>query len=99
MLTTLLVLPLAGALLLAMSSDSTSSSVLRVKIIALVVTTATFLASLLMWTQFNGSESGYQFTDSFTSLSFLHMHIGVDGLSLYFVLLTTFTMPIAVLSC
>jgi NADH-ubiquinone oxidoreductase chain 4 len=50
--------------------------------------------------------SQYQFVEEFTGLSFeslhslpfLHFYIGIDGLSLYFVLLTAFITPICILS-
>jgi NADH-ubiquinone oxidoreductase chain 4 len=51
-----------------------------------------------MWGEFDSSSSQYQFTVEYNQLSYLHMHMGVDGLSLYFVLLTTFTMPICILA-
>jgi NADH-ubiquinone oxidoreductase chain 4 len=53
---------------------------------------------MVMWGEFDSSSSQYQFTVEYNQLSYLHMHMGVDGLSLYFVLLTTFTMPICVLA-
>jgi len=57
----------------------------------------------VMWGEFDGNSSQYQFTADWGSavinqLTFCHLHIGVDGLSLYFVLLTTFTMPICILA-
>ncbi len=53
--------------------------------------------------EFDSNSSQYQFTafspvPEGANLSFCHLHIGVDGLSLYFVLLTTFTMPICILA-
>merc|ERR1711965_694651 len=53
---------------------------------------------MIMWGEFDSSSSQYQFTVEYNQLSYLHMHMGVDGLSLYFVLLTTFTMPICILA-
>ena len=51
-----------------------------------------------MWVNFDSSTSSYQFVYSFKELSYCHLNIGVDGLSIYFVLLTTFITPIAILS-
>lgn len=70
----------------------------RMKQIALFVTLLNFLVSLVLWGEFDSNSSQYQFTQEFNQVSFCHLHIGVDGLSLYFVLLTTFTMPICILA-
>jgi len=70
----------------------------RMKQIALFVTLLNFLVSLVLWGEFVSNSSQYQFTQEFNQVSFCHLHIGVDGLSLYFVLLTTFTMPICILA-
>ncbi len=65
-----------------------------------------------MWFQFDPNSNHYQFvidfgslathlqlsTLSLDSLSFCHFHVGVDGISIYFVLLTTFITPICILS-
>ena len=51
-----------------------------------------------MLVNFDSSISIYQFVYSFKELSYCHLNIGVDGLSIYFVLLTTFITPIAILS-
>ena len=98
MLTGLILIPLLGALTLAPMRESTPLQISRVKQIALLTTVATFILSMIMWSYFDSSSSTYQFTAEYNQLSYLHMHIGVDGLSLYFVLLTTFTLPICVLA-
>jgi len=54
--------------------------------------------SLFLWYQFDSSTSQYQFVSEFNQLNFCHLNFGVDGISLYFVLLTTFVTPIALLS-
>lgn len=45
-------------------------------------------------------EGTYQFTQEFLpeQITFCHLHIGIDGISLYFVLLTTLIIPICILS-
>jgi NADH-ubiquinone oxidoreductase chain 4 len=48
--------------------------------------------------EFDSSTSQYQFVYEFIDLSYCHLNIGIDGISLYFVLLTTFISPLAVLS-
>lgn len=103
MLTWLILIPLLGAMVLFPMNESTPAQISRVKRVALLTTVVTFILSMIMWAEFDSSSSSYQFTQTFSSpgnrsLSFLHMHIGIDGLSLYFVLLTTFTLPLCLLA-
>ena len=98
MLTSLLIIPILGVLALSPMKDGSAVEESRMKQIALFVTLLTFLVSLLLWGEFDSNSSQYQFTTEFNQVSFCHLYIGVDGLSLYFVLLTTFTMPICILA-
>lgn len=93
MLTTLLIIPVIGVLALSPMQDES-----RMKKRALFITLLNFIVSLVLWGEFDSNSSQYQFTADWANLSFCHLHIGVDGLSLYFVLLTTFTMPICILA-
>jgi hypothetical protein len=68
------------------------------KKIALFVSLLNLLISIYMWFQFDYNTTSYQFVYEFNQLSFCHFHVGVDGISLYFVLLTTFITPICILS-
>lgn len=52
---------------------------------------------MILWIQFDSSYIGYQFVTE-ASPEFLKLNLGVDGISLFFVLLTTFITPIALLS-
>ena len=115
MLTSLIFIPLLGALVLFSMSESTPLEVSRIKRVALLTTVITFVLSMIMWAEFDSNSSAYQFTQSFSTapmsqtttestVNFLHSfdvskaHIGIDGLSLYFVLLTTFTLPLCLLA-
>lgn len=95
MLTSLLIIPILGVLALSPMQEGSES---RMKKLALLVTLLNFVVSLVLWGEFDSNSSQYQFTADWVNLSFCHFHIGVDGLSLYFVLLTTFTMPICILA-
>ena len=68
------------------------------KKIALFVSLLNLLISIYMWFQFDYNTTSYQFVYEFNNLNFCHFHVGVDGISLYFVLLTTFITPICILS-
>lgn len=98
MLSTLLLVPVIGSVLVAFSGNSPT----KMKQIALSSTLINFLVSIVLWSGFNANmpEGTYQFTQEFLpeQVTFCHLHIGVDGISLYFVLLTTLIMPICILS-
>jgi NADH-quinone oxidoreductase subunit M len=66
--------------------------------IALATTVATFLVSLLMFAGFNSAEPGFQLVEDFSWFAGVHYRMGVDGISVLFVLLTTFLMPICILA-
>ncbi len=68
--------------------------------VALVASIATFIVSLWVLGRFDGGSGGFQLVESATWVRSLNLHytIGVDGVSLFMVLLTTFLMPIAILA-
>lgn len=98
MLSSLLIVPLVGSLLVAFAGQSP----VKIKRIALTSTLINFILSIFLWSGFNANmpEGTYQFTQEFLpeQITFCHLYIGVDGISLYFVLLTTLIMPICILS-
>lgn len=98
MLTTLIVIPFIGSLVLLPMNDTTAAGVDRVKKVGLVVSLIVFIVSVIMWGEFDSSATQYQFVQEFNTLSFCHLNIGIDGISLYFVLLTTFITPLCLLS-
>jgi len=98
MLTLLLLIPLVGALMLAPMQGNTVQSESQMKRLALGTSLINFLLSIVLWGMFDSSTSESQFTQEFNQVNFCHLHIGVDGISLYFVLLTTFITPICILS-
>src|SRR6266567_3711067 len=52
--------------------------------------------SLFLWYEFDSSITHYQFTNEYTQFKYLNLNFGVDGISLYFVLLTTFVTAIVI---
>ncbi len=70
------------------------------RLLALLGTGATFLVSLALWFQFDDANPGFQFVVDYPWIASLDagFRFGLDGMSLLLVLLTTFIMPIAVLS-
>jgi NADH-ubiquinone oxidoreductase chain 4 len=70
----------------------------RMKQIALTTAMINFVLSIILWGEFDSSSVQYQFVQEFNNLSFCHLNLGIDGISLYFVLLTTFITPICILA-
>ena len=68
------------------------------KVIALFVTTINFLLSLFLIFFFDFSSNQFQFVVESININEYNFYLGVDGISIYFVLLTTIIMPIAILS-
>jgi NADH-quinone oxidoreductase subunit M len=96
-LTLITFLPALGAaLLLFMRKASTGS----IRNIAMGVSLATLLLSLPLFSQFDVSNPGMQFEQSMPWIPSLGIqyHVGIDGISLFLVLLTTVLTPIAILS-
>ena len=97
MLTLLLLIPLLGSLIILPMSNTLESQN-QMKQIALITSLINFFISLFIWYQFDSNTTQYQFVSEFNQLNFCHLNFGVDGISIYFVLLTTFVTPIALLS-
>ena len=92
-------LPLIGAILLATLRGDESSVAQRSRILALLVSTVTFIASLPIMIHFDPANADFQFVEKapwFAGYN-IDYHLGIDGISLWLVLLTTFLMPICVL--
>ena len=70
----------------------------NLQIIGLSFAIINFIVSLYIWVVFDSNINQYQFVYNFDSLSFCHFNLGIDGISLYFVLLTTFLTPVALLA-
>lgn len=68
--------------------------------IALLGSLLTFIISLFIWIQFDKSTSKFQFVNKFIWLpiSNINIYIGIDGISLFFIILTTFLIPICILT-
>ncbi|MFT7594000.1 MAG: NADH-quinone oxidoreductase subunit M [Paracoccaceae bacterium] len=68
------------------------------KWVALFATSATFLVSLFIFFGFDPANTGFQFVEEGDWLLGLKYKMGVDGISVLFVMLTTFIMPLTILS-
>ncbi|TIW93727.1 NADH-quinone oxidoreductase subunit M, partial [Mesorhizobium sp.] len=92
-------LPLVGVLLILFINDDSENARRNIRAIALWTTSITFVISLFIWKGFDNSQAGFQFVEKAAWLdSGISYHMGVDGISMLFVILTTFLMPLCILA-
>ena len=97
-LSTVTFLPLVGALLIFALRGDDDSTARNARYIALWTTLITFAISLLLWRDFDPTTAKFQFVEERSWLGPINFHMGVDGISMPFLILTTLLMPITVLS-
>jgi NADH-quinone oxidoreductase subunit M len=89
-------LPLLGAVIVAFLNRD---AVQNARWVALWTTLITFAVSLLIWSGFDKSNSGFQFVEEASWLGqTIRYKMGVDGISMLFVILTTFLMPLVIIA-
>jgi len=89
-------LPLLGAVLMIFLPKEKAS---LHRYFALAFALVTFVVSLVLYFQFDGAIADPQFVEKAGWLGYgINYHLGVDGISLWLILLTTFLMPIVILS-
>ncbi len=91
-------LGVAALLGLQATSKPGAATERHAKWIALGTTLVTFLLSLVLTFQFNRANPGFQFVEDLPWFAGLHYRMGVDGISILFVLLTTFLLPLCIAS-
>ncbi|NOX72732.1 MAG: NADH-quinone oxidoreductase subunit M [Alphaproteobacteria bacterium] len=97
LLSIVIFLPLVAALILALFLRGEDAAAQRAaKWLALAATSATFLISIAIYVQFNPEDTGFQMVEEYNWLAGLKYKVGVDGISILFVLLTTFLMPLVI---
>ena len=96
-----LFLPILGALFLIIYSWM---EITINQNIALNISLFNFLISLILWVEFDNSTSKFQFFENYTSFqkgefsfSTFNLIFGIDGISLFFIILTTFLIPVCIL--
>lgn len=99
-LLTLVLVPLMGIFVLssALTYNITPHNTKILKITALAVTTFNLIISLVIFILFDCSSKQFQFVQEHYQISYFDLYLGVDGLSIYFVLLTTLIIPISIIS-
>ena len=93
-------IPLIAAVILALFLRGDDADAQRnAKWAALTATTLTFLISIFLYTGFDPTDTGFQFVEERDWILGFKYKMGVDGISILFVLLTTFLMPLVIASC
>ena len=97
LISSLLLIPIIGIILIiaTISYDTTNT---YSKIIAFGTSIVNLILSLIIYILFDFSNNQYQFVQEHYDMNFFDVYLGLDGISIYFVLLTTIIMPIAILS-
>jgi len=100
LLSCLLLISIVGIFLISshVSYQSEKSKIVYYKYITLSTSILNLIISLIIYILFDFSNNQFQFVQEDYDLSLFNIYLGVDGISIYFVLLTTIIMPIAILS-
>ena len=97
-LSSLILLPTIGALFLFFTKDKDGNNS-TAKYVALFTSIVNFLISIYLWISFDQSVSDFQFVEDRTWIEgFINYKVGVDGISILFIILTTFITPLCIIS-
>ncbi len=92
-------LPIVGALFIFAIRGDDAIAIRNARFVALWTTIITFLLSLLIWAYFDPATADFQFLEEREWLGgAINFRMGVDGISMLFVILTTFLMPLCILA-
>lgn len=100
MLITLIILtPLVGIFLIVLQLSFNSwATDKQIKISTLFISVLELIWSLIAWVLFDINGPHFQFVQEKYTINYYDFYVGIDGLSIYFLLLTTFIIPISILS-
>jgi NADH-quinone oxidoreductase subunit M len=100
LLTTLIGLPLVGALVVLLVPNRDEQGARLIRQLGLLVSLVAFALTLLLWARFDATSAEFQFVErvSWIPAFGIEYHLGVDGISLLLVVLTGFLTPISLLS-
>ena len=98
-LSAIIFIPLIGALFILITSGSQKNVEKNSKYVAIFSSVSNFLLSLFLWYLFDNSTSDFQFIEKRIWIKdFINFQLGIDGISILFILLTTFITPICIFS-
>jgi len=97
-LSSLILLPTIGALFLLFTKSSKENNI-TVKYVALFTSLVNFFLSIYLWILFDQSTSEFQFIETREWIKgFINYKVGIDGISILFIILTTFITPLCIIS-
>jgi NADH-ubiquinone oxidoreductase chain 4 len=106
-LISLILTPFIGILIIACDlfhTPGTSNKIYSVtqvfnnKVIALITSVLNMLICFVIFIFYDFNNNQFQFVQEHYTVNYFDIYLGVDGISIYFILLTTIIMPIAILS-
>lgn len=100
LITSLLLTPIIGILIISNFTffENESKNIIYCKYIALSISIIDLIFSFVIYIIFNSSTNQFQFVQEHYNIQLFDIFLGIDGISIYFVLLTTIIIPIALLS-
>ena len=98
-LSAIIFIPLIGALFIFATKGEQKIVIKNSKYVAIFSSLANFLLSLFLWFSFDATISNFQFVEEKNWINgFINFRLGIDGISILFILLTTFIAPICIFS-
>ena len=98
-LSAIIVIPFLGAFFILLTTGDYKNVEKNSKYLAIFTSTANFLLSLFLWFSFDKTSSAFQFIEKKNWISgFINFQLGIDGISILFVILTTFIAPLCIFS-
>src|SRR5476651_1189444 len=96
LLSVIIFLPLIGSLFILIMNGDEANIASNARNVALWTSFLTFALSIILWVNFEVGQIAYQFVENTNWVRDLGIryHLGIDGVSLFFVLLTTFLTPL-----
>ena len=98
-LSAIIFIPLIGAFFILMTRGAQKDIEKNSKYVAVFTSLANFFLSVFLWYLFDNSTPDFQFVEEKVWMKgFINFKLGIDGISILFILLTTFITPICILS-
>jgi NADH-quinone oxidoreductase subunit M len=98
-LSAIIFIPFIGALFISITRGEQKIVLKSSKYVAIFSSLANFFLSIFLWFSFDASTSEFQFIEKRDWIKgFINFHLGIDGISMLFILLTTFIAPICIFS-
>ena len=98
MITTILLFPLMGVAILQLIDENTKTGIKYIKMITLFFTLIIFGSSIIIWIIYDNSFNEFEFIKTYSWYGIFDIRVGIDSLSLNYIILTTLLFPICILS-